>query len=492
MLLLMPITRDWSRSVVMQAIAASDIPRCEALLIFDAPCDEDAWTGAFNAVGFCAFPVSTGNSQPPEGRIERRSRHLALRRFTQTLLSDTDELLLCLEDDSVVPVDVWSKLSKIGPTATGVQRTRHDGSNRVGIWQRGAQITYPPESGIANVSACGMYCLLTTCREYVQPFDGPGAVDEAQTKHMAPVVDWSCVVGHYTPTEGIIMPERPVHPESGISAFTDPNREDRADDFPAAPGANLLHQRWVGAMFRTLGRSYDDNDNLIAGAKQLIPMPRAIELGMALPNGNPNPKYVYWDGTRSDFEPIVAHEVLSDAAQAAGETPRSDAKTAVAHVDLELTQDVKDAIEEARAKIAAEQEALTREVEALKAQVTDAGFMIAALVAMSGLGTVTIESALIDALKESDDALLDRTEDETGAVIFTLSGFTSPFAAPAPDATANGTDDEAQAGTQEASDDLESKDRKELNTIATELGLTITGNKTSLVNRIREARAKAQ
>lgn len=197
---LLPVTRAWTRDAVVAAIAASDVPRGVVHLVLDAPgCG--SWAPALEAAGFEVRITDTGNAEPPEDRLERRDRHRAMRRLTQRILPELGELL-CLEDDTIVPPDVYARLASAGPNATGVQVSRH-GSRALGVLgavrRRGVDVE--------EIQACGHFCLRTTCEAYrTAPILPRGAVDAEHTSRIRPlVVDWRCVCGHLT-EGGVLYP----------------------------------------------------------------------------------------------------------------------------------------------------------------------------------------------------------------------------------------------------------------------------------------------
>lgn len=194
--LLLPVIRPWTRQQVVTSIEASDIPRGRCLLILDAPgCGQ--WARALEAIGFSVDVFATGNGYPPEGRIERRGRWRAMRKYSQTLVPDG--LLLCLEDDTIVPPDVWARLSAVGPHVTGLQVARHEER-----WP----VVFPNRpkcgTGVERIDGCGYGCLLTTGEAYGAAHlgDGPGPADREHTAQLRPLsIDWGCVCGHITPEE---------------------------------------------------------------------------------------------------------------------------------------------------------------------------------------------------------------------------------------------------------------------------------------------------
>ena len=204
-MLLLPITRPWTREAVCAAIAASDIPRGRCVLVLDAPDCED-WIGSLAALGFEVEAYITGKDVPPDGNpVVRRERQTQMREFTLPLV-DEDEEVLCLDDDAIVPPDVYRRLSAIGPHATGVQATRYDPNHTdglyCGVYRNGAALKRGV--GVESVTSCGHYCLLTTGAMYRRCAVAlPGRGD------MQPIaglrVDWGCVVGHLT-ERGVLWP----------------------------------------------------------------------------------------------------------------------------------------------------------------------------------------------------------------------------------------------------------------------------------------------
>lgn len=284
---LLPVTRPWALDAVCAAIAASDIPRERAIVYLDAPGCEP-WVPALEGLGFEVDVVrAVMLMDPANDRIGRRRGHAAMRQITQGLVPDGP--LLCLEDDSIVPPDVYARLSAIGPTATGVQRGRYD--RRLGLWVRGKN-PVALGSGVEQIDACGLYCLFTTGEAYRAPFAVTdafgGAVDAAQTAPMRPKVDWELIVGHLT-REEIIVPVRKVAEHgSGMAMFADIPLPARATPPPEVYRV-ATNERVVMApqnVFRTLRRVVRDG-YVQAGPKQLIPLHKAIAWGLCDESGNP-------------------------------------------------------------------------------------------------------------------------------------------------------------------------------------------------------------
>lgn len=198
---LLPVIRSWTCDAVCEALANSDIPRpSRVVLILDAPgCDE--WIVKLARIGFGVNPHKTDNPYPPEGRVERRSRWRAMRKYSQQLVPDGP--LLCVEDDVLVCPDFYARLSAIGPHATGVVVGRHGGRTPV---------IYPLKprmgSGVQEIWGCGYNCLLTTGEAYRGAVlgDGPEPADVEHTSQIRPLrVDWGCICGHMTES-GVLYP----------------------------------------------------------------------------------------------------------------------------------------------------------------------------------------------------------------------------------------------------------------------------------------------
>lgn len=284
---LLPVTRPWTLVGFVDAIHESSIPRDDILLYIDGP-DCGEWPDAMKQLGFDVTVAHGYSTPPPSGRESRRARHMLMRRMTQELVPDG--LLLCLEDDSIVPPDVWERLTAIGPTATGVQRSRYDRS--VGIWRDGELVT--PRgygSGTEKVQACGLYCLLTTGEDYRQPFGSDarfgGAIDAAQTVHMRPTVDWDLIVGHLTETE-LLMPIQRIQHASGASMLVEveapPRVAGQSERFDMSTGERIVAP--MQRTFRTHARVVRDGF-VQCGSKQLILLTQAVAWGLADENGEP-------------------------------------------------------------------------------------------------------------------------------------------------------------------------------------------------------------
>jgi hypothetical protein len=134
-----------------------------------------------------------------EDRAARRVRHGAMRELTLPLVPDGE--LLTLDDDTIVPPDVYARLSAIGPHATGVQRSRW-GNDKCGVYRNGHPLVHG--HGVESIDYCGHYCLLTTGEMYRRT-----ATHRPDQCYMQPIeglkVDWDCICGHLT-KGGVLWP----------------------------------------------------------------------------------------------------------------------------------------------------------------------------------------------------------------------------------------------------------------------------------------------
>lgn len=197
----------------MAALNASDIPRSVVLLL-DAPgCER--WFDAFVSSGWNVTLVLTHNCEPPRDRETRRERHRQMRVMSQELLRGYDRIL-CTEDDTVVPPNVWSRLSSLMDegymAASGVQYGRY-GQRIPGVWRYNSYdgVFDPlfPETSAKEADAVGHYCLMTTGRAYAEAPIAPGPyepIDISHTKHLTPIaVDWTMVCGHLLEDGTVIL-----------------------------------------------------------------------------------------------------------------------------------------------------------------------------------------------------------------------------------------------------------------------------------------------
>ena len=196
--LLLPVTRAWTRGPVCAAIAESDIPRGLCILVLDVPeCEE--WGGTLFDLGFTVDTHLPELGPVPNDRLARRPRHNRMREFTLGLVPDGE--LLILDDDTIVPRDVYARLSAAGPHATGIQVSRH-GNALCGVYRNGKALVRG--RGIEPVDYCGHYCLLTTGEMYRRT-----ATHKPSECYMQPIpglkADWDCVCGHLT-ERGVLWP----------------------------------------------------------------------------------------------------------------------------------------------------------------------------------------------------------------------------------------------------------------------------------------------
>jgi hypothetical protein len=206
----LPVTRAWSIEPVVAALDASDVPK-SVILLLDAPGCE-GWGRAFRERGWVTMTTRTGNPEPPADRLERRPRHLAMRRLSQRLTAPYTRVLY-VEDDTLVPPDVWTRLSALLDrgyrAASGVQRGRH-GQPACGVWRQNGMAMTPFEpEGVVEADAVGHYCLMTSGATYAGYPIVPGPnepIDCAHTRLMAPIaVDAAVWCGHLLESGEIIV-----------------------------------------------------------------------------------------------------------------------------------------------------------------------------------------------------------------------------------------------------------------------------------------------
>jgi hypothetical protein len=210
--LFLPCTRKWSIEPVVAAFDASDIPK-EVYLLLDAP-DCDGWFHAFAERGWHTHVQLTHQAEPPAGRLERRARHRRMREISQDMTRNLGRVLYS-EDDTLVPHDVWHRLSALldagYAAASGVQVGRHE-TRACGVWRwdKEANImdVFHPH-GIEEADAVGHYCLMITGAAYAAApiSDHPDEpVDTGHTRHLAPVaVDSSIWCGHLLESGDIVV-----------------------------------------------------------------------------------------------------------------------------------------------------------------------------------------------------------------------------------------------------------------------------------------------
>jgi hypothetical protein len=211
MSLFLPVTRPWACERGVSAFDASDIPK-SVILLLDAPgCDN--WVTAFRSAGWHVTTTRGNQTPPPIDRLARRPRHLIMRRMSQFLTQDCGRVLYS-EDDTLVPPDVWTRLSALldqGYTAaSGVQHGRYDHPYPgVWRWNREANImdVFEPV-GVEEADAVGHYCLMTTGAVYaaapIEPHPNE-PIDCAHTRFLAPIaVDAAVRCGHLLETGEVI------------------------------------------------------------------------------------------------------------------------------------------------------------------------------------------------------------------------------------------------------------------------------------------------
>jgi hypothetical protein len=207
-MLFLPVTRPPDQRVVA-SLAASDIPR-HAIVYVDSP-HAEAWPKVLRSAGFDVSAHTSGNCRAPVSVDARRARHLAMRRASQRLTHSCGRVLY-LEDDGIVPPDVWSRLSALLDSgyvaATGIETSRRGSLRAPGLWlHRGdTWATVWPHSA-SPVDACGHFCLLTDGETYGRVFtpEYGEAIDRAHTRLLTPLAcDPDCVVGHLLDTGQVV------------------------------------------------------------------------------------------------------------------------------------------------------------------------------------------------------------------------------------------------------------------------------------------------
>jgi hypothetical protein len=206
-MIFLPVTRQRYADDVIDALDKSDCPKRVILYLDNWGCEN--WIYAFLVRGWSVTTYSSYNNEPPVDRVARRERHRAMRKRSQELTRDCGRVLY-LEDDTIVPPDVWSRLNAVidsGYTAaSGVQRDRH-GSGWLGLWHYDTDSQcYDPvdiarDSGVYSIDAVGHYCLLVDGRIYAQAqiTEYDTSIDRTHTAQFGPIgVDSSVWCGHLT------------------------------------------------------------------------------------------------------------------------------------------------------------------------------------------------------------------------------------------------------------------------------------------------------
>lgn len=198
--ILLPVTRPWACERMTRALSLSDIPRGKIILIIDNSGCED-WKPALERIGFTVDEHFSHKTEPPKGRVERRKRHRQMRRLSQKLVGDGP--LLLLEDDTLVPRDVFSRLERTEGSVSGIQVARHDDQLIHGVHG------WSSKNGIVPIDSCGHYCMLTTGKAYkaAKVLDDDEAVDIGHTRQIRPLyADWDVVCGHLLENGQVITP----------------------------------------------------------------------------------------------------------------------------------------------------------------------------------------------------------------------------------------------------------------------------------------------
>lgn len=232
-----PFTRLWAVDSFFKALYAADVPVTQAGIVAYVDSDDDALVAAVRAQiearPWRSVVLHVSGWAPPGDRDKatvRRKRHAAMRLALRGLLPKQGMLLL-LEDDTIVPATVYTRLSAAlegADIATGVQVGRWGPAGRVyGLWQ----LTQDKDAtsirsckggkGYEYISASGLFAMLCRAEVYRQLdfrtwHDQLGqdvSVTYAFTRAGGRlVVDWGCGCGHHTPQE-VIPPSTPLTTE---------------------------------------------------------------------------------------------------------------------------------------------------------------------------------------------------------------------------------------------------------------------------------------
>lgn len=171
-----PITRGWCVDRFFDALGASDVPFDRALMVAYVDSDDEALLASVSeralALPFAAVVVHFSAWRPPgeyDNASRRRTRHAAMRCASAGLMPPDGELLL-LEDDTLVPPDVWALLSAARSRfdwVSGFEVGRWS-VTAPGVWRiaDGMMLSPRPGRGTEGVSATGIYCVLTTTALY--------------------------------------------------------------------------------------------------------------------------------------------------------------------------------------------------------------------------------------------------------------------------------------------------------------------------------------
>ena len=219
-MIFLPVTRTFSLDAVVEALDASDCPK-SIFLYLDAPYMQ-CWVEAFEERGWTVVYYDSGRRTPPsDDTLNNRMNHVLMRQLSQRLLMQhtyPQTRLLCVEDDTIVPPDVWSSLDALlneGYTAaSGVQRDRR-GTGLLGVWHYDTDsdcydpMFIPSDHVVIEADSVGHYCLMTTVETYVTtPIETRDdvPVDRQHTAQMAPIaVDTGVWCGHLTDKGDIIV-----------------------------------------------------------------------------------------------------------------------------------------------------------------------------------------------------------------------------------------------------------------------------------------------
>lgn len=178
-----PFTRPWAVKPFFEALKASDVPIEDAAFVAYVDSDDAALYAAVEemalALPFRSVLIRFSGWAPPgeKADVKTRRRRQAIMRHTSQMLVGDGEVLL-LEDDTLIPPDAYSKLTKSRGTYDWVIGTAVGrwGKRAIGAWHISMRDGVPiaMESLMVTdkrrhrerVDATGFYCVLTSAEVY--------------------------------------------------------------------------------------------------------------------------------------------------------------------------------------------------------------------------------------------------------------------------------------------------------------------------------------
>lgn len=183
--ILCPFTRLDTMGAFWVYLGASDVPLSDSRLLAyvdsDDPRLEHAVRQGARSIGLELGYHCSGLWTPTDniGPVRRRRRHSLMRQATQKLLEGSGALLL-LEDDTLVPENVYSLLTETQREhealwVCGAEVGRWGRSRPPGIWRINTDANgeavrkesfLPGSESVERVDGTGLYCVLTECEVY--------------------------------------------------------------------------------------------------------------------------------------------------------------------------------------------------------------------------------------------------------------------------------------------------------------------------------------